>query len=243
MNKINFYVLFLLLSLSLEANYCIQVSTANESDRNTIINKARSEQYNKFNAVRVESRGRYLVFRIGDYLNYNDAQEDIYKLREINKEAYIRKCDFLKEKALYVKDDFDKDEETPSYYNNEPEPIHKVVEPPRSSRPQVKEVYKKKKELTYTKVTNSDALWGDCKKCFVPVYEDDSEDDSPELPPKKYLENKPAKPKNVVVHIKEKTPPKDTFWRDETTKQESAPIKIQKPKPKNKFNIDEKFLP
>jgi len=233
------------LSFSLEANYCIQVLTTNESEKNSVISKASSEQYNRFNAVRVESRGRYLVFRIGDYSRYKDATQDMYALKKTDKEAYIRKCDFVKEKALYVKDDLQEREEVPRYYQTKSIPVRKVAKTQEHTQPQVKKLYKKKKELTYESVKTSDTLWGDCKKCFVPVYEEESEEDYPELQAQerpKHISKKQVMP---AVAIKEKQQKKDTFWSDETRVQESAPMKIQKPrvKPKNKFNIDEQFLP
>lgn len=209
-----FYILFLLFSISLKADYCIQVATVNDTRKNYIINKASSKKYNQFNAVRVERRGRYLTFRIGDYSRFKDAQQDAYKLRKINKGAYIRKCNFNKKKVLYSKKKFQRREEAPSYYTN---------------------------VQVQKKVNNSEALWGECKKCFIPVYknEDDSENNVPKLPLKEHSKDKIEK-HDIVVHIKEKAPTQDTFWHDETRK--STPVKIQKPKPNNKFNIDEQFL-
>lgn len=245
MKKITISILFFLLSISLEANYCIQVLTTNESEKNSVISKASSEEYNKFNAVRVESRGRYLVFRIGDYSRYRDATQDIYELRKINKDAYIRKCDFVKEKALYIKDDLQEREEIPSYYQTKPRAVQKTVKTQHHTQAQVKKLYKKKKELKYETVKTSDTLWGECKKCFVPVYEEESEEDYPELQSQEKPKHTVTKQKKSVIVRKEKPHTKDTFWSDETTVQESAPMKIEKPrpKPKNKFNIDEQFLP
>jgi len=279
LKKILFSILFLLLSLSLEANYCIQVLTTDGSEKNSVIRKASSKQYDKFNLVRVESRGRYLVFRIGDYLHYRDATEDMYELRKTYKDAYIRQCSFVKKKALYV--NHNKREEIPSYNQRKSKAARNPVKTERYTQSPVKKVYKEKKELKYKNVTSSDTLWGECKKCFVPVYEDESENDYPERQVQKstrhivkaqhspavVMEEKSQKyeseddypgiaveqhPIDIVkkqlspkVMIKEKPQKVDTFWSDETRVQESEATKIERPKvkPKNKFNIDEQFLP
>lgn len=90
---------------SLDANYCIQVLSTDRSNQDFIVNEAKSINYTQFSNVRVESRGRYLVFRIGDYRDYNDALGDISAVRRAQKDAYIRKCDLVREKIIYMKDD------------------------------------------------------------------------------------------------------------------------------------------
>jgi len=235
----------LLLAISLEGNYCIQVLTTNKSEKNSVIRQASSEQYSKFDDVRVESRGRYLVFRIGDYARYKDARRDIYELKKLHKDAYIRKCDFIREKALYVKDNFQSKEEVPNYYQSKPNYIRTTAKREEYRAPQVKKDYKKRKKIRYESVEMSGTLWGECKKCFVPVYKEDSEENYPELYSKKKSKHKVKQQKTPLVEIKEKPQREDTFWKNEIRVQESVPRKIQKPrrKPKNKFNIDEKFLP
>ena len=104
MKKITLFVTLLLLGVSLQAasNYCIQVSTANQSELHTIVAKASSSNYAGFNDVRVETRGHYLVFRIGDYKSYQDAKNALARVQEVAKDAYIRKCDFQKDKAVFI---------------------------------------------------------------------------------------------------------------------------------------------
>lgn len=92
----------MLIRISLEANYCIQVLTANENEENFITKKASNRNYSEFNDVRVERRGHHLVFRIGDYKRYKDAKKDLLRIQKMASDAYVRKCDFVKEKAIFI---------------------------------------------------------------------------------------------------------------------------------------------
>jgi hypothetical protein len=74
------------------------------NNKNEIVKQALNSRYMSFNNVRVEKRGNYLVFRIGDYRSYNQAKYDLQEINHITKNAYIRKCDFLQDSAIYIQD-------------------------------------------------------------------------------------------------------------------------------------------
>ena len=100
-------IFFLFVAMSLEANYCIQVLTSNASKKNLnlLMNEAKSNKYNGFDTIRVESRGNYLTFRLGEYKDYKETFKDIFLVQKFHKDAYVRKCELLKEKVLYMKND------------------------------------------------------------------------------------------------------------------------------------------
>jgi len=101
-------LLFIFGLVSLEANYCIQVMSTMADGKDVIIKKASSPQYAPFNDVRVEKRGNYFVFRIGDYKGYSKAKNELQKIKNISDKAFVRKCDFLKNQTVYMKNSFDK---------------------------------------------------------------------------------------------------------------------------------------
>jgi len=100
--------------LSLEANYCIQVMSATKDGKNVIVRKAASSKYSPFDDIRVEKRGSYLVFRIGDYRNYQDAKDDLLRIHNISRDAFIRKCDFVRSSAVYIRESTKKTTITPT---------------------------------------------------------------------------------------------------------------------------------
>lgn len=237
MKIIKLLAFFLFVTVSIEANYCVQVLTANSSERNSILNEAKSDKYDSFDAVRIENRGRYLVFRIGDYSRYRDASRDIAEIKKINRDAYVRKCDFVREKAIYIKDE--NTQASQPYYKRQ------VASPKRELRAEPKavpkKVYKKKEELKYT--TTSDSLWGDCKKCFVPIYEEESEIEYDILKKKPTPKKVKKVDEEIEVKVYKSQPTKESFWSDEIVVEESVPKIVPKSKTRNKFNIDEQFLP
>jgi len=116
-----FILFFILLTVSLEANYCIQVKSTFPSEKDLLIREIKSDKYNIFSDVRIESRKPYLVFRIGNYKKYKDALNDIFKIRSLHNDAFIRKCDLLQDNILYIKNETyrDKDEKTQKEYVQE----------------------------------------------------------------------------------------------------------------------------
>ena len=302
MQKLKYIVILLSLNIYLEANYCVQVMTSSISDKRHIINTADSYSYNAFNDVRVETRGAYLVFRIGDYRNYIDAKHDIYEIKKINRDAYIRKCDFVKDKAIYIKHETrERNNYRETAYESEPDTRgreryypretrtrknhrtydtdtrdssrhqtleygQKYIEPiprrreseyyqkyddrevsskrndsyyqkpqnydERSTVTQTDRNYEQKvvqdapterEELTYT---NDNSLWGDCKKCFIPAYEEGEEVDPSYEEPKK----------ETKVKVNQQ-------WESDEMVEESVPVSKRVVKRRNRFNIDEQYLP
>ncbi|MBU0721292.1 hypothetical protein KJ877_08115 [bacterium] len=259
LKKNKLLAMFLFVAMSLEANYCIQVLSASNSDEEFILNEAKSENYNQFPNIRVENRGRYLVFRIGDYPNYNDAKEDINAIRRASKDAYIRKCDFVKEKAIYIKNETGINHINTLSNTSNPNSFTRSIHPSyqEEQRTYEKEIishpvysdtntqdaknkkieYAKKQELSYSNSQSKQkTLWEDCKKCFIPIYEDDESPDS-EPRPKSVPEKQVVYTDEIEVRVQEKRQDKKSFWADDITNAE------QKHKSKNKFNIDEQFLP
>ena len=242
LKKIKLFAVFLFATVSLEANYCVQVLSADSSERNSIVEEAKSNKYSKFDSVRVESRGRYLVLRVGDYRRYKDAKSDIRALRRINREAYLRRCDFDEDKALYVRNGVSSRRD--DYYEQERVPVERrYVQKVEKKKKVPKKRYVKKEELTYS--TSNKSLWGSCKKCFIPVYEDESEDDTVYVEKPQIVKRKAPyaqEHKEIEVRIQENTPVEDSFWIEEKTAQKMQYNK-KYTKSVNKFDIDEQFLP
>jgi len=117
-----YLIILLTLVITVNANYCIQVMTANLSNKRGVLAEASRSVYRSFQDLRVERKGNYLVLRIGDYRRYNDSEEDLYNIRGIRRDAYVRTCDFNPQNALYVNNisnpQFSAMEE-PSYNENE----------------------------------------------------------------------------------------------------------------------------
>jgi len=236
LKKLQLIILFLFINLSLEAKYCIQVLTSNVSERNAIVGEARSGNYTQFEDVRVETRGRYLVFRIGDYKKYSDARDDIREVKRVQKSAYVRKCDFNQDKAIYVQNMSQRDEfyEQPKEVYTPPKKTYVKRAPKKVKAPVVHK--KKKRELTYTYQANDKSLWGDCKKCFIPVYEEEDDSTYVEVQPKQRVaevEYVEKRNKKIEVKVPKKRVTKASFWEEEKPRK----------KVKNRYDIDEEFLP
>jgi hypothetical protein len=71
--------------------------------KDVIIKKASSQEYSPFDDIRVESRGSYFVFRLGNYTQYSEAKRVLQKVQNISREAFVRKCDFLENRAVYIR--------------------------------------------------------------------------------------------------------------------------------------------
>jgi len=100
-----FLLLFMFIVVSIEADYCIQVQSSPLSTKDRMIKEAKSQKYDSFSDVRVESREPYAVFRIGDYEDYKDARRIFSKIRHIESDAFIRKCDLDKDKIFYIRNE------------------------------------------------------------------------------------------------------------------------------------------
>lgn len=250
MKVIKLFGILLVVGVSLEANYCVQVMSADSSERNSIVDEAKSDKYSNFDNVRVESRGRYLVLRVGDYKRYKDAKSDVRDLRRINREAYLRKCDFFQDQALFLRD---KPQKRQDYYAEEVAPVERTyVKKTPKKKKVLKKRYVKKEELTYSQSNKS--LWGSCKKCFIPVYEEEGgvddevadvvQEERPVQVKSKYTQRNDE----IEVRVKEKVPSEDSFWIEEKTltpKNYTKKYDSRKsyPSDNNKFDINEQFLP
>ena len=230
----------MLLEVSLQANYCIQVLTVDQGKLHSIIAKASSKNYVNFNDVRVERRGHYFVFRIGDYERYKDAKKEITDIREITRDAYIRKCDFVKEKAVFIAN------EREEHYHEEPRKelsiqyekpkiiVRKSIVHNIQKKEQKRREYKRRGELI-SPYKKEDSLWNECKKCFVPVYEDEEDEDD-------VHSSDDIQKKSRKIQVKKNISKQESFWAEDIP---ANKISTQKHniKHNNKFNIDEQFLP
>ena len=250
--KIRIFIVLMLLEVSLQANYCIQVLTVDPNELHSIIAKASSRNYADFNDVRVESRGRYLVFRIGDYKRYQDARDDIARVRETARNAYIRKCDFIREQAVFIANNR---QEAPYYEPSRQKAPHQEAltqyEQPRSRvrKPIVQNIQKKEKqrrgykqrEELISPYRRDNSLWNDCKKCFVPVYGD--EEDTDDVQSSDNMQQKPRKIQ-VKKHKPKQVSKQEPFWAEDVPVAKTpTPKPKRKNRTKNKFHIDEQFLP
>jgi len=241
LKEVTFILLFVLISISLEANYCIQVLTSNASEKNSVLTEVKSGNYNQFENVRVDSRGNYLVFRIGDYTQYNDAKDDIAAVKQIRKEAYVRKCDFEREQAVYILNANQAQQVSQNVQNVQitPEESYKQEVPKQKT---VVKKYVKKEELTYSYEKQSESLWGDCKKCFIPVYEEEGDSTVyTQEKPQTVVKRSPPIKEEIEVRVQEPEPTKESFWAEDITTPKKR--KTEASHSKNKFNIDEQFLP
>ena len=228
--------------INLEANYCIQVITTDTSKKNFIIQKASSEEYSSFSDVRVEKRGNYLVLRIGDYKDYKYASSVAKKVKRISSDAYVRTCDFIRSSAVYLHND----SQDSDYYRDNQSVTNYTTSSPAYVKPKkvqkAEKEYTKKEELSYRHIERDNSLWNDCKKCFIPVYEEEDGDIKEQQQPK----HKRNKEKQVEAK-------KDTFWEEDVPdlskykqkeeQKQKTERKTKNTKPRNKFNIDERFLP
>ena len=114
-----YLITLLIFVIALHANYCIQVMTTNLSDKRSILNEASRSSYRSFQDLRVESRGNYYVLRVGDYRHYNDSQQDLFDLRRIKRDAYVRTCDFNPRDAIYLGESNFRSPEPQSSYNRD----------------------------------------------------------------------------------------------------------------------------
>jgi len=129
--QILFKIGILFLFTSLQANYCIQVMSTPINNKRTIIKKASNTIYQPFKLVRVEQRGNFLVFRIGNYINYQTAKTDLLKIKTLSRSAYIRKCDYIKEKTLYLQE---KSTNTTPLKNSKLEKVKKSFQTNKSNK-------------------------------------------------------------------------------------------------------------
>ncbi len=112
-----YLITLLIFVIALQANYCIQVMTTNLSDKRSILNEASRSSYRSFQDLRVESRGNYYVLRVGNYRHYNDSKQDLYDLRSIKRDAYVRTCDFNPRDAIYLGESNFRSPEPKASYN------------------------------------------------------------------------------------------------------------------------------
>lgn len=240
MKKIQFLALFVA-TVSLEANYCIQVLTTNLSEKNVVIDQAKSSKYDNLQNVRVESRSSYLVFRIGDYSRYRDAQNDIKQIKKSNADAYIRKCDLIEENTLYSRNIQKIAYQEEVYFDEAP-----LVKKNTQQKYIQKNTYPKKQELSTRGTTSVESLWGDCRKCFIPVYEEETayeEENKINVQRETRSSRTSVRPKKreITIH-KEPTQP-ISFWDEDILEEDTAPTIIEEKRSKNKFDINEQFLP
>jgi len=257
--KLFIFLLFISLS-SLEANYCVQVATSNKSERNYILNEANNHVYNQFNDLRVEPRGDYYVLRIGDYEQYSDAQHNFDKIKRLDRDAYIRKCDFLKEQAIFIKNesksqkvqegntraDYDDKllEDTTKHYRNASQDKVSSTKNNRSY---------KREDSHYESNADANSLWNDCKKCFVPLHTDEDEytnKNNNQVEQEERIE--PRKSVNTTQRVKQRVEQKkvvqksenideEIFWRDEIGVDEYRTSDTQQKREK-KINDNEENL-
>lgn len=144
-----FSIVSIVLLGNLYAKYCIQVSTVVATQQKSLIKNAQSSLFVPFDKVRVEQRGSYYVLRIGDYSQYKQARKDLHIISQVYDDAYIRRCDFNKNQAIYVKEDVNV----------------LTVE---------KETIKPQAPKKVPQVQHSRRILDECQRCFTPLYEDES---------------------------------------------------------------------
>jgi len=150
--KIKIFI-FIIMSIQLWANQCIQALTLDRFEPNRIPYKVASILQN-FDHARIERRGSYLVLRVGDYATTSQALTEIDAIRAFYHDAYIRRCDIENSKIIYPKT-----EET--YFT-------KSIIP--TTRP------KERKQTAQPAQSNANTLWHDCQKCFAPLYLEEEEE-------------------------------------------------------------------
>ncbi len=265
--SMKFIFTFLLLILSLKAEFCIQVYSTKSTDTNSIIRQANNPKYANFEKIRVEKRGKYFVIRIGQYRSKNEANSDLLKIKKIVPDAYSRSCTFSSQKSLFVKNngqDIKKDfyiypkSVNKSPFNFEVEEQH-VSEVKHQTYNPIKKVkkqsnYIESQELVYPSSSTqedeslNDDLWDQCNKCFSPIYTQEEE--------ASYVTQKIREPqKEAVIQIKEKKiekteiqvriKPKDikkennSFWTNENSENDEESVNFKN----THLNINEQFLP
>ncbi|MEA1918417.1 MAG: hypothetical protein U9N52_01150 [Campylobacterota bacterium] len=189
---------FIMVSIPLWANQCIQVLTLDRFEPNRIPYKIASI-LQTFDDARVERRGSYLVLRVGDYATTSQALTQIDAVRAFYHDAYIRRCDIEPSKIIYPKSQ-DTSFREPMIpvtqakaiqQNDTPSkiiPIEKIV--PQST--------------VHPQQNSLNTLWQDCQKCFAPIYLEEEEE--PQIR-KKSIQEK-AQPAPIQPQQKSD----NTFW-------------------------------
>ncbi len=267
LNKIKWVGFFLVLFVSLEANYCVQVSTADRGGQDFIVSEAKSINYDKFANVRVEQRGNYFVFRVGDFQSYEEAQVYNKEIKNFAKGSYVRKCDLEKDKVVFSKNDensdsslrderenFSADEynvkknSSEVYSNKKPENTYNrnnevseksnYQEERKETPVVVKKKYIDKSELVYSSKNNEKSLWDECKKCFAPMYEEEKEYEYEKPVTSKPQEHSIQRSQEIEVRVQEKQPTQKSFWTEDTQENKKSHFNT-----KSKYNINDEYLP
>jgi hypothetical protein len=160
-----FFLIFIFYAISLHAQHCIQVISGRDFEKNNLINEAKFLQDLQFSSVRIESRGKYLVLRFGQYTNYNSALHDLAITKKTYHDAYIRRCEIQNDKLVFPLQALKK----ASVTKQEPN-VRSVVQK------NVEKKYSYKHELNYNTQQRETSLWSDCQKCFSPMYQDEEEE-------------------------------------------------------------------
>jgi len=160
-----FFLIFIFYAISLHAQHCIQVISGRDFEKNKLINEAKSLRGLQFPSVRVESRGKYLVLRFGQYTSYNSALHDLAVTKKIYHDAYIRRCEIQNDKLVFSPHTFKKTK-----------PVRRKPKVQMEIHKKIEKKYTYKHELNYSSKQEESSLWNDCQKCFSPMYQDEEEE-------------------------------------------------------------------
>ncbi|MEA3228480.1 MAG: hypothetical protein U9P38_05330, partial [Campylobacterota bacterium] len=89
-------------SLVADSKFCIQVTQADDFNKNNI-KPAVARILKKFDKARIDMRSGRLVLRVGNYNRYAHALKDLKDIQESYFDAYIRRCDYIRSKVIYPK--------------------------------------------------------------------------------------------------------------------------------------------
>jgi len=182
--------LFTLFSAALFArsNYCIQVAEVYHFDEYNIPSRMQSV-IEDFDKARIDKRGRHYILRVGDYKSYSKAKKVLRKIKARRfRDAFVRRCDYIKSKIAYPKIDQEENYKESSYTpvkqalvqkapKKQPlpiieKPIEKSVEgeisgqkdPFAAFEDTQTNGYEYKGEQKY-----SYDFWKECKRCYAPL--------------------------------------------------------------------------
>ena len=74
-------------------SYCIQLKSMVNVNTDNLSDSTKSVVEN-FDKARIEKRGKYYVFRVGEYSSSIEASKDFKNLNKTFKDAYVRRCDY-----------------------------------------------------------------------------------------------------------------------------------------------------
>lgn len=152
------------------SHYCIQVTTLYNFDKYRIPRDIKSI-LNHYDKARVDKKNGRLVLRVGDYNEYEDAEDDLMKIQDTFYDAYIRKCDYRSSDVVYAKNS-GRDISMSDGYQMQSSYALERLRDGDEDRYEDESVSHVRKNIRYKGQDRENYdLYMECQKCFIPIEE------------------------------------------------------------------------